>query len=249
MKKALVLLIAVLFPASVFAQNITLTPGVVPNITPTNVNTTATTDFSQDATPEDNSGKVVYDENGCAVSAGYVWSYETNTCLRTYSPENVFKWAKTHGLTQAKNLAEFRPYDTLTRSEAVLIVKRAFDEGLFIPFDNEEIEANYFADTKRLPTETIEAINFAQTHGIVRGNNGRFSPNGKLTLIDTARILARSLDSSRAETEFGALYFLQEDLGRFFGVSDMHTPASRFVFFSLVMSASELELEGYYKLD
>ncbi|MGN4128124.1 S-layer homology domain-containing protein [Lysinibacillus sphaericus] len=93
------------------------------------------------------------------------------------------------GIVQGVTATSFNPNGELTRQQAALMLYRLLNAyGVDMPYS----EPN-FSDADKLNGEVREAVGALQSLDIFEGSNGKFNPTDKLTRMQMAKVLQRTL--------------------------------------------------------
>lgn len=138
--------------------------------------------------------KILYRlENEPAVSAQNVFSDVASGVWYT----NAVNWAAEKGIVTGYGNGSFGPNDYITRQELAKILWQ------YAQYKGYDVGANGavmpdFVDRDEIASWAAEAMSWAYSRGIITGNNNRLAPRGQATRAETAAMLYRFSNLSKA---------------------------------------------------
>jgi hypothetical protein len=135
------------------------------------------------------------DAHGCIGSAGYSWDSVLNACTRPWETDalqKAFDFVLSHGVTVRKTLADFRPFDTVTRQEAATFFVRAAENIYGQKYASFPEKCNIlYKDHKHISNSFRSVVYQACALGLMVGNNRSFMPTDTLSRGQTLAVLVR----------------------------------------------------------
>jgi hypothetical protein len=98
------------------------------------------------------------------------------------------------GVINGRSANRFDPHAKITRAEMATMVARALKAKGAAAIENLDAELEIFSDAGQISSSLKEGVAFAAHHGIVVGNEGKFSPNSNATRAQAAVIIYRAFN-------------------------------------------------------
>lgn len=96
------------------------------------------------------------------------------------------------GVINGRSANRFDPQAKITRAEMATMVARALKTKGATAIEDLDAELAIFSDAGQISSSLKEGVAFAAHHGIVIGNDGKFSPNSNATRAQAAVIIYRA---------------------------------------------------------
>ncbi|MHA7966140.1 S-layer homology domain-containing protein [Paenibacillus sp. CAU 1782] len=98
------------------------------------------------------------------------------------------------GVINGRSANRFDPQAKITRAEMATMVARALKAKGATAVEDLDAELAVFSDAGQISSSLKEGVAFAAHHGIVIGNDGKFSPNSNATRAQAAVIIYRAFN-------------------------------------------------------
>ncbi|OBR68431.1 hypothetical protein A7K91_21360 [Paenibacillus oryzae] len=98
------------------------------------------------------------------------------------------------GVINGRSANRFDPHAKITRAEMATMVARALKAKGAAAIEDQDAELAIFSDAGQISSSLKDGVAFAAHHGIVVGNEGKFSPNSNATRAQAAVIIYRAFN-------------------------------------------------------
>lgn len=134
------------------------------------------------------------DEHGCIGSAGYIWSEDTQQCIRPREEkQNIITWAHSLWITKFETVADFNWDALVTREQAAKMIMTAIDTSGLPEWMIKQPEWScVWTDADMIDSSLLPMVTRSCMKGLFHWSNGKFMPRAYLTDIDTMTVMTRA---------------------------------------------------------
>lgn len=134
------------------------------------------------------------DEHGCIGSAGYVWSEDTQQCVRPWEEEqNIVTWAHGLWITKFETVADFNWDALVTREQAAKMIMTTIDVSGVQEWMIKQAEWScVWTDADMIDSSLLPMVTKSCMKGLFKWSNGTFMPKAYLTDTDAMTVMTRA---------------------------------------------------------